>query len=61
MITTVYDPEADAFHLRLAPKGRAIAETREVAPGVLLDIDPSGQVVAIEVLGVRARTAAAAT
>ncbi len=55
MITTTYDPAADAMYVRLAPKGTPIAETREVAPDVMLDFDPKGALVGIEVLAVRAR------
>jgi len=36
MMTTSYDPEADAFYARFAPDGAGIVETREVAPGVML-------------------------
>ena len=53
MISTTYDPEADALHIRIAPKGTAIMETREVEPGVMLDLDGAGRVVGIEVLHVR--------
>lgn len=55
--TTTYDPEADAAYLRLAPEDIAIAETREVAPGVILDLDVAGKLVGIEVLNVRMRVA----
>ena len=55
MMRTSYDPEADAFYARFAPEGTAIAETREVAPGVMLDVDQSGQLVGVEVLSVRVR------
>lgn len=55
MITTSYDPEADAFSLWLAPPGTVSARTEEVAPGVMLDFDESGQLLGIEVLQVRAR------
>lgn len=58
MITTSYDPEADAMYVRIAPKGTEIFETREVEPGVNLDIDSSGRLIGIEVLGVRARSSA---
>jgi uncharacterized protein YuzE len=61
MISTSYDPEADAMYVRLAPKGVAIAETREVQPGVMLDLDADGRLVGIEILGVRARSAGAPT
>ncbi|HZH46269.1 MAG TPA: DUF2283 domain-containing protein [Roseococcus sp.] len=58
MIPTSYDPEADAFYVRIAPKGTPVAETREVQPGVLLDLDAAGQVIGIEVLDVRRRSGA---
>jgi hypothetical protein len=38
MIKTSYDPEADAFAARFAPAGAATAETREVVPGVMLEV-----------------------
>lgn len=57
MIRTSYDPEADAFFARFAADGVAVHETREVAPGVNVDIDAQGRVVGIEVLGVTARDA----
>ena len=55
MMRTSYDPEADAFYARFAPDGTVIAETSEVAPGVMIDLDASGQMVGIEVLSVRVR------
>lgn len=55
MITTSYDPEADALYVRFAPKGATIAETRELEPGILLDVDETGHLVGIEVLSVRSR------
>jgi len=61
MISTNYDPEADALYVRIAPKGTAIAETREIEPGVMLDVDAKGAIVGIEVLGVRARSAGPVT
>ncbi|HUC18506.1 MAG TPA: DUF2283 domain-containing protein [Acetobacteraceae bacterium] len=39
MITTSYDPEADALSIRFAPKGAEVAETREVQPDVASDPD----------------------
>jgi len=57
MISTDYDPEADALYVRMAPRGTAIAETREVEDGIMLDIGNDGMVIGIEVLGVRARSA----
>lgn len=61
MISTNYDPEADALYVRIAPKGTPVAETREIEPGVMLDVDAKGSVIGIEVLGVRARAAGPAT
>lgn len=60
MITTTYDPEADALYVRFAPKGTAIAETREVQPDIMLDFTADGKLVGIEVLNVRALSASAA-
>jgi uncharacterized protein YuzE len=60
MISTTYDAEADAMYVRILPKGVAVADTREIEPGVLLDHDAEGRVVGIEVLGVRARSVACA-
>jgi len=56
MITTSYDTDADALYVRLAPKGTAIADTREVEPGIMLDMDEAGRLVGIEVLSMRLRT-----
>lgn len=55
MITTTYDPEADALYVYLAARDAKALDTREVAPGVMLDFDARGQVIGIEVLSVRAR------
>ena len=57
MVTTSYDPEADAMFIRLGEKAVS-AHTEEVAPGILLDYDAAGRVVAIEVLDVRSRMTA---
>lgn len=56
MISTTYDPEADAMYVRIGPKDAQVADTREIEPGVMLDVDASGRIVGIEVLGVRARS-----
>lgn len=56
MISTSYDPEADAFYVRIAPKGTPVAQTREVQAGVMLDLDAQGRIIGIEVLDVRRRT-----
>ena len=52
---TNYDLRADAFYLRFAPDEVAIRETREVAPGVMLDVDESGDMIGIEVTSVSRR------
>lgn len=49
-----YDEEADAIYLRL-DDGTPILESEEVQPGIVLDFNADGQVVGIEVLGVKAR------
>jgi uncharacterized protein YuzE len=61
LITTTYDRDANAIYIRLAPKGTAIEETREVADNVRLDFDAAGKLVGIEVLEVEAAEAPAAT
>lgn len=55
MISTTYDPQADALYVRMAPKGTAVAETREVQPGVMMDFDAEGRLIGIEVLDVERR------
>lgn len=55
--TTTYDPDADAAYVRLAPEAIAVVATREVAPGVILDLDAAGRLVGIEVLNVTTRVA----
>ncbi len=57
MIKTSYDPEADAMFIWLAPEDAKSVDTREVAPGVLLDFDGAGRLIGIEVLDVRSRVA----
>ncbi len=49
MITTSYDPDDDALYVRFAPKGAAVAETREIEPGIMLDLDAAGRLIGIEV------------
>jgi uncharacterized protein YuzE len=55
MIRTSYDPQADAFYARFAREGVEIAETREVAPGVMIDVDANGDLVGVEVVSVSLR------
>jgi uncharacterized protein YuzE len=48
-----YDAEADAAYIWLLPKNTSdrIERTVDVGHGVILDLDPNGHVVGIEVLG----------
>lgn len=43
-----YDPISDALYVRFAEA--AVAGSEEVRPGVVLDFDADGRIVAIEVL-----------
>lgn len=53
-----YDPEADALYLRLADA--SVADSEEVRPGIVLDFDADGRVVAIEILDAREQVASGA-
>ena len=44
-----------SYYARFAPEGAKIAETREVAPNVMIDLDAKGELVGIEVLFAAAR------
>lgn len=57
MMRTSYDPEADAMFVWFGPEGVRSAETEEVAPGVMLDFDDTGDVIGIEILYVSQRMA----
>jgi uncharacterized protein YuzE len=46
-----YDPATDAAYLRFS--GEAVAESEEVAPGVVLDYDAQGRMVGMEILRAR--------
>jgi len=48
------DKDSDALYFRLDEK--AIVESEEVRPGVILDFDEKGQVVGIEFLNLTSRT-----
>lgn len=50
-----YDPDSDALYVRLADA--SIESSEEVRPGIVLDFDASGRLVAIEVLDVKLRLA----
>ena len=45
---TRYDPELDVLHVRCAEA--TIIESEEVRPGVILDLDAEGRIVAVEIL-----------
>ncbi len=47
------DKESDALYFRLDEK--AIIESEEVRPGVILDFDKDGEVVGVEFLGIKSR------
>ncbi len=57
MIKPSYDPESDALFVWLAPEPIKSVDTREVAPGIMLDFDAEGRMIGIEVLDVRERVA----
>lgn len=56
MISTTYDAEEDALYVRIATRDAKVVDTREVEPGVMLDMEAAGRVMGIEVLGVKARS-----
>ena len=45
---TIYDPEADALYVRFADT--PVIESEEVRPGLVLDYDAQGRIVAVEIL-----------
>lgn len=45
---THYDAEADALYLRFADT--PVIESEEVRPGLILDFDADGRIVAVEIL-----------
>ncbi len=55
---THYDRDADALYVRFAD-GK-IAESEEVSPGVVIDFDAEGRIVALEVLSASRHLAAGA-
>ena len=48
-----YDPEADAISVNFRPDGAEHEGSDEVAPGIILDYDKQGRVIAVELLYVR--------
>ena len=49
-----FDPEADAIGIYFAPDGATYDASEEVAPGLTLDFDLNGNVIGVEITGVRA-------
>ena len=49
------DQNADAFYARFAPDDTPIAETKEAAPNVNIDLDERGNLVGFEVVHIRLR------
>jgi uncharacterized protein YuzE len=47
-VRTLYDKEADALYIRFAET--AVAESEEVRPGIMIDLDAEGRIVALEIL-----------
>jgi uncharacterized protein YuzE len=54
-VKVTIDRFADAAKIRLGSEVAVPGGSRELAPGVLLDFDENGQVVSIEVLGLKRR------
>ena len=50
------DKESDTLYFRLNEK--AIVDSEEVQPGIILDFDQDGQVVGVEFLGIQEQTSA---
>lgn len=55
---THYDHDADALYVRFA-EGKVV-ESEEVAPGVVIDFDPDGKIIALELLAASRQLAAGA-
>ncbi|MCH7638768.1 MAG: DUF2283 domain-containing protein [Bacteroidetes bacterium] len=47
------DPQIDAAYLRI--REEAVADSEEVAPGIVLDFDAKGEVLGIELLGLSSK------
>ncbi len=55
MIRTNYDTEADLFHVAFGAPGAVSDGSEELAPGVFVEFDSSGNVIGIEVLSIALR------
>ena len=56
MIRTNYDPEADVLHVAFGPPGVRSDTSEEVAPGVFVEFDQTGNPIGVEVISVRRRS-----
>lgn len=54
---TIYDPKTDSLFHRFSPG--QIVESEEISPGIVLDFDADGRILAFEIM--RARTNLAAS
>ncbi len=52
---TLYDSEADALYVRFSASD--VIESEEVRPGIVLDFDSEGRIVAIEMLNASTQVA----
>lgn len=52
----LYDSAADALYLRFSEG--SVVESEEVRPGIVVDLDASGRIIAIEVIDAREHLAA---
>jgi uncharacterized protein YuzE len=57
MMRTSYGSQIRPMYVRFGPEGVKSAEPEEVAPGIMLDFDESGEVIGIEILYVSRRSA----
>jgi uncharacterized protein YuzE len=55
MMKLEYDPKVDALYVRFG--AAPVAESEEVAPGIILDFDAERRIVALEILDARKNVA----
>jgi uncharacterized protein YuzE len=60
MIRTTYDPEADVLNVQFGPAEAVSDGHQEVAPGVYVEFDTSGNPIGVEITSVRLRQSAEA-